>query len=69
MRDTNALKLEKGEQIDAMAVGEIYKCVGVLQSKRTEHKAVKIDIQKGYITRLKAILRTKVNAKNIAKAI
>lgn len=60
-QDTNVFILQDEEHVDAMAGGNLYKYLRVHQSIRTEHKTIKMNIQKQYVTYLRAILRTKLN--------
>ena len=52
-----------------MGENETYKYLGVQQGKRIEHKKIKNDLRNAYNQRIKNVLKTKLNAKNITKAI
>lgn len=62
-------ELQNGEKIEAMAEKETYKYLGVQQGRRIEHKKIKSDLKNAYNQRIRNVLKTKLNAKNITKAI
>lgn len=54
-------------RIERMSKTDIY--LGILQSKRTNHTAIKKQLEEEFVKRLQAILKTKLNMKNITKFI
>lgn len=67
----NAPEVElDGMIISAMATnGDPYKYLGFLQTNKMEHKKMKQTLTNQFHARLKAVLRTKLNSKNLVKAI
>lgn len=61
--------LQNGDKIEAMEENETYKYLGVQQGRRIEHKMIKNDLRNAYNQRIKNVLKSKLNAGNITKAI
>lgn len=61
--------ISHNEQISSMEANEKYKYLGFHQSKSIDHKQIKIDLTAEFNDRLKSILKTELNARNIIKAI
>lgn len=62
----------EGEQlpeIEPMLEEEVYKYLGIHQRKNIEHKIMKDRIKERYFKRVNKILKSKLNAKNIIKAL
>lgn len=55
--------------IEAMDESENYKYLGVLQAKGIEHKRIKEALKSKYRERLTALLKTKLSAGNLTKAV
>jgi hypothetical protein len=70
-------KIKKGEDIETTAQETIvsldehekYKYLGVLQKGRVEHTAAKAKLTTEFTSRLKQVLRTSLNARNLVTAI
>lgn len=60
---------ESGEIILGMEEEETYKYLGFLQSRKLEHKQIKDRLTKQFISRVTKIVKTKLNGKNLVKAI
>ena len=57
------------QQITWLQEQETYKYLGLQQNNKLQHKIIKQQLKEKYTARLKAILNSKLNAKNIFKAI
>lgn len=67
--ELNEVEMEQGEAIEAMDRGDTYKYLGMLQSKRTEHTIIKKQLTNEFTNRIKSILKTRLNIRNIVKSI
>lgn len=55
--------------IEQLQPDELYKYLGMMQSKKTEHSKIKDEITKNFSTRLKKLMKTHLNSRNLTKAI
>lgn len=60
---------ESGEIVLGMEEEETYKYLGFLQSRKLEHRQIKDRLTKQFISRVTKIVKTKLNGKNMVKAI
>lgn len=67
--ELKGFETEDGESIEPMDETDTYKYLGILQSKRIQHTQVKNKLISQFKKRLKTILETKLNTRNIVKAI
>jgi len=58
-----------GQEIQEMEPGETYRYVEVEQHRRTEHQIMKEETRVKFVDRMKQILKTGLNSKNIVKAV
>ena len=63
------INLEHDVKIEALQEGETYKYLGYEQSRCIHHRETKESITKAFTSRLNVITKTKLNGKNIIKAI
>lgn len=68
-RRTEDYTINADEAIENMALGEVYKYLGVDQNSRYNHKEVKRQLITVFSERLRKILSTNLNAKNLTRAI
>lgn len=66
---TNRIERETLPPIDPMDEQEMYKYLGVLQKKDIDHKTMKKTMKEKYYTRVKLLLKSKLNAKNLINGI
>lgn len=57
------------ELITAMEAEEVYKYLGITQSTAINHTQVKAVVQEDFVKRLRLVLKTALNARNLASAI
>lgn len=67
--DESRFLCSTGEVIEGMEDDETYKYLGFLQSKVLEHQLIKTKLQKQFKSRVRRLLKTKLNSKNLCKAI
>jgi hypothetical protein len=60
---------EDSDTMEAMNEDDIYRYMGHMQSKQISHTHMKQKTGKEYLNRTKSILKTKLNGKNMIKAI
>ncbi|KAL0878572.1 hypothetical protein ABMA27_003656 [Loxostege sticticalis] len=65
----NPYSLETGEQITTMDEIDTYKYLGFHQSRQIQQKQTKLELKTKFKQRLKLILNTHLNSKNLVKAI
>lgn len=58
-----------GQEIESMREGEVYKYLGIKQARRIEHPAIKRELSSEFDRRLKLLLKTSLNSRNLFKAI
>ncbi|WP_229833152.1 RNA-directed DNA polymerase [Streptomyces narbonensis] len=68
-RDPKGYECENGGIIQPMGEEEMYKYLGFLQSQQTDHHTMKQNLKTDYTSRLTKLLRTKLNGRNMIKAI
>lgn len=67
--EASAFTCESGDIILGMEEEETYKYLGFLQSRKLEHKQIKDRLTKQFFSRSLKIIKTKLNGKNMVKAI
>jgi hypothetical protein len=76
--DTNKVVPETGkeneenpqkDQIEDMKPHELYRYLGTEQNRGTEHKIMKEELKRKFVGRLKQIMKTGLNSRNMVKAI
>lgn len=68
-RKIDNYSLQNEQVIESMQEGDTYKYLGMCQSRVMEEKQVKEGLLKTYISRVREITRTKLNSRNLIKAI
>lgn len=65
------VRLQDSEEVivEALKNGEIYKYLGMEQNKKTETQMIKTRLKQEYAQRVQAICKTKLNSRNLFKAI
>ena len=63
------ITLDNGDIIEEMAEGDVYKYLGVMEAVGIKHSEMKKAIVDKYRKKLKTVLKTELNAKNIMTAI
>lgn len=61
--------MEDGQTIKSMEAGETYKYLGMKQARKLDHSTMKKEFTQEFVSRLRKILKTKLNSKNLTKAI
>ena len=69
LKESEILCLPDGQSIRSLEYGESYKYLGVLQSNDVHHHDAMLRIQKEYIRRVKAILKSQLNSRHMFLAI
>ena len=60
---------EDDDTMEAMDKDDIYRYLGHMQSKQIKHTQMKQKLGKEYLHRTKSIFKTRLNGKNMIKAI
>ncbi|XP_050514746.1 uncharacterized protein LOC126889989 [Diabrotica virgifera virgifera] len=61
--------MQNGQNIEAMGDNDMYKYLGVKQARKIDHKQMKTEITTEFIRRVKQLLRSQLNSKNLFKAL
>jgi len=61
--------IEDDDTMEAMNEDDIYRYLGHMQAKQIKHARMKQKLGEEYLNRTKSILKTKLNGKNMVKAI
>uniref|UniRef100_A0A6P7FTX2 Uncharacterized protein LOC114333960 n=1 Tax=Diabrotica virgifera virgifera TaxID=50390 RepID=A0A6P7FTX2_DIAVI len=61
--------MQNGKNIEAMGENDMYKYLGVKQAQKIDHKQMKIEITTEFIRRVKQLLRSHINSRNLFKAL
>lgn len=61
--------MENGQNIEAMEAGEVYKYLGVKQARKIDHQAMKKELTTKFIKKVRRVLHTHLNSKNLFKAL
>lgn len=67
--ETEGICLSETEKIQMMSSEDTYKYLGIAQSNKIDHTNIKKHLTDQYKQRLKTVLKTKLTAKNMVKAI
>lgn len=67
--DTDQIKTLNNEVIETMQPQETYKYLGFQQNTRLEHTLIKSQLKEKYRHRLRGVLNSKLNARNLTKAV
>jgi hypothetical protein len=60
---------QEGEIIKNLNKGEFYKYLGINQSNHIQHSIIKENLEKQFYSRIKSILKSKLNGNNLIKAV
>ena len=66
---SDGIKLPDDTVMKALRDGEVYKYLGILQADNLQKKEMKIKVFKEYKRRVRKIVKTKLNGRNIVKGI
>ena len=59
------IKLPDGEVIKSLQEGESYKYLGILEADKFLEEKMKLNVSKEYIRRLRKVLKSKLNGRNL----
>ena len=62
-------QIEDGQIINAMDEEESYKYLGMKQAQRIDHRTIKNEMTTRFFTRMRRLLKTNLNSRNLFKAI
>ena len=63
------IKLPDGKVINSLQEGESYKYLGILEADKFLEEKMKLNVSKEYITRLRKVLKSKLNGGNIIHGV
>ena len=66
---TDEMKLPNKDKIKTLAENETYKYLGILEADTIKQTEMKEKIQKEYLRRIRKLLETKLNSRNLIKGI
>ncbi|KAL1446040.1 hypothetical protein WDU94_012394 [Cyamophila willieti] len=68
-QQTNRIEHQNMPDIEPMKEEDMYKYLGVLQKKNTDHATMKKKVREKYLQRVNLILKSKLNSKNLINGI
>ena len=63
------IELPDGKVIKSLQEGESYKHLGILEENKFLEEKMKLDVSKEYITRLRKVLKSKLNGGNLVRRV
>ena len=63
------IELPDGKVIKSLQEGESYKYFGILKTDNCLEEKMKVDISKEYIRRLRKVLKSKLNGRNLVRGV
>ena len=63
------IELPDGKVIKSLQKGESYKYLGILEEDKFLEEKMKLNVSKEYIRRLRKVLKSKINGKNLVRGV